>query len=54
MKRLFTFIGTALACTSLSAQSMEQAQENPDLFRAIRDLSRKEIILPDVDGYKAF
>lgn len=54
MKRLFTFIGTALACTSLSAQSMEQAQENPDLFRAVRDLSRKEIILPDVDGYKAF
>lgn len=53
MKKLITLIAAAAICTGLSAQVKEQAKENPDLFRAIRDLSRKEIIIPDVDGFKA-
>lgn len=53
MKRFLSIIAAALLCTCLSAQTKEQAKENPDLFRAIRDLSRTEIIIPDVDGYKA-
>ena len=53
MKKTLSIIATALVCTCLSAQTKEQAKENPDLFRAIRDLSRTEIIIPDVDGYKA-
>ena len=48
-----TIIAAALVCAGLSAQTKEQAKENPDLFRAIRDLSRSEIIIPDVDGFKA-
>ena len=48
-----TIIAAALVCAGLSAQTKEQAKENPDLFRAIRDLSRTEIIIPDVDGFKA-
>lgn len=53
MKKTLSIIAAALLCTCLSAQTKEQAKENPDLFRAIRDLSRKEIIIPDVDGFKA-
>jgi len=53
MKRTIIVISTALFCTFLSAQTREQASENPDLFRYVRDESRKEIILPDVDGFKA-
>lgn len=53
MKKTITIIGAALICAALSAQTKEQARENPDLFRAIRDLSRTEILLPEVDGYKA-
>ncbi len=53
MKKTITFIAAALICTGISAQTKEQAKENPDLFRAIRDLSRTEIIIPDIDGYKA-
>lgn len=53
MKKSLIIIAAALLCANLSAQTKEQAKENPDLFRAIRDLSRTEIIIPDVDGYKA-
>lgn len=53
MKKTLSIIAAALVCTGLSAQTKEQAKENPDLFRAVRDLSRTEIIIPDVDGYKA-
>lgn len=53
MKKIITLLAAAAICTGLSAQTKEQAKENPDLFRAIRDLSRKEIIIPDVDGFKA-
>lgn len=53
MKKTLTIIAAALLCASLSAQTKEQAKENPDLFRAVRDLSRTEIIIPDVDGLKA-
>ena len=53
MKKTLTIMAAALLCAGLAAQTKEQAKENPDLFRAIRDLSRTEIILPEVDGYKA-
>lgn len=53
MKRTISIIAAALVSAGLCAQTKEQAKENPDLFRAIRDLSRTEILIPDVDGYKA-
>jgi len=53
MKRAITIISTVLYCTILSAQTREQASENPDLFRYVHDESRKEIVLPEVDGFKA-
>lgn len=53
MKKTLTIMAAALLCAGLAAQTKEQAKENPDLFRAIRNLSRTEIIIPDVDGYKA-
>jgi len=52
MKQLITLFGAALICAGLSAQDREQASENPDLYRHIRDVARKEILLPDIDGYK--
>lgn len=53
MKKITAILAAALVCAGLSAQTKEQAKENPDLFRAIRDLSRTEIIIPDIDGFKA-
>jgi len=53
MKRTIIIISTVFSSMMLSAQTREQASENPDLFRYVRDESRKEIILPDVDGFKA-
>lgn len=53
MKKTLSIITFTLVCIGLSAQTKEQAKENSDLFRAIRDLSRTEILIPDIDGYKA-
>ncbi|MCQ2119997.1 MAG: PHP domain-containing protein [Bacteroidales bacterium] len=53
MKKTLCLIAAAFTCACLSAQTKEQAKENPDLFRAIRNLARTEILIPDVDGFKA-
>lgn len=56
MRKLFILL--SLACLSINAhaQLYRQNESNPDIFHSARheEFQRKNIILPEVNGYKAF